>query len=236
MKAQPDIEEIGANLFLVRDSRANTLLKREGELSGNRFVLTTWRRDGLIARLRDHGFRVLTIEDRIRTLPRPPEAPVLGAPLPRTGAPRGERLSTFDTSTLSWRKPAGEAAELMLRPGEPVRRRKGRGPAEFMVVRAEHGGAGLEPLPEGRALLLAYALAAEAAPQLSAGAATAEGALVPPLDLPPDYRDVLERIARATPAGWLVSEASWSLACSLFARLGVELRAGRQLSAGGPEA
>ena len=37
-----DVEEISPGRFLVRDNRANGILKTEGELDGNRFRLTSW--------------------------------------------------------------------------------------------------------------------------------------------------------------------------------------------------
>lgn len=56
-----DIDEIAPGRFMVRDPRANTLLKREGDLEGRLFTLRSWRREGLLARLRERGFRVRTL-------------------------------------------------------------------------------------------------------------------------------------------------------------------------------
>jgi hypothetical protein len=67
-----DIEEIAPGRFIVRDARANSMLKGEGQLEGQRFTLTSQRRAGLLARLRERGFRVHSLEDRIAALPRPP--------------------------------------------------------------------------------------------------------------------------------------------------------------------
>ncbi len=227
---QPDIEEITPNHFLVRDGRANTLLKGEGELIGNRFTLTSWRRDGLLARLRERGFRVLALEDRIAALPAPPKPPPLGAPIWYPLATAAERLSRFDGTALQWLPIASEqrggVAGVMLRPGWPVRRRRGRGPAEFALV-PERAGAGLRSLSEQEALLIGYAQAAAAGPLALTARHTEEGLVLPAVELPPAYRELLARLAERHPEGLLVDDRAWPFVEALFARLGVRLTARR---------
>src|SRR5262245_39863404 len=74
----PDIEEIAPGRFIVRDLRAMPILKGEGEIHGHIFTLTSWRRAGLLARLRAIDLTVSAIEDQTSALPELPAAPVLG--------------------------------------------------------------------------------------------------------------------------------------------------------------
>jgi hypothetical protein len=154
-----DIEEIAPGRFIVRDPRAKTILKGEGDLEGQFFTLRSWRREGLLARLRGRGFRVLTIEDRIRHLP------PLPAPLP-TGSPfwlplpDDERWSVFDPQHLDWIPVPVEIrdgiAGCVIRQGQVIRRRRGRGVPRYALV-AE--GATLRTIDETEALLHGYARA-----------------------------------------------------------------------------
>jgi hypothetical protein len=66
-----DLEEIAPNRFLVHTPRINALIKGEGKIAGRMFELTGWRRDGLIARLRERGFSVRTLGDQLDKLPGP---------------------------------------------------------------------------------------------------------------------------------------------------------------------
>ncbi|MEN9936269.1 MAG: hypothetical protein RLZZ387_2848 [Chloroflexota bacterium] len=224
--ARYDLEEITAGRFIVRDPRANTLLKGEGELVGNRFILTSHRRDGLMARLRERGFRVRTLEDRLDALPQLPDPPPLGEPTWHPLSSPSERLSAFDVEQLRWapletEQRAGRSG-VLLPSGWPVRRRKGRGVPEFLLAR----GGQRQPLSEDQALLLGYALAAQRAPRLLVPLTETEGmavALLPDVDLPPRHRELLQVITRDTPAGPAVDEGSWPLAVEVFARLGVRL-------------
>src|SRR5262245_33377616 len=106
-----DLEEIAPNRFLVHNARANALLKSEGTIAGRLFELTTWRRDGLIARLRDRGFEVRTLADRLESLPSPPAPPPLGGPGWRPLASAIEHFSHFDLRRLRWHPLAPEARD-----------------------------------------------------------------------------------------------------------------------------
>jgi hypothetical protein len=221
-----DLEEIAPNRFIVRDARASTLLKGEGELAGNRFTLTSWRRAGLLARLRERGFRVMSLDDQIDGLAAPPDPPPLGPPLWRPLASPAERLSSFDVQALAWRPLEPEqrgTPGVMIRPGSPVRRRRGRGPAEFFLAHAERSGVGLRPLDEDQAILAGYAQAGAGGP-IDLHASPAEGGLLlPDLTLPPSYRSVLGRIATAGPEGWSMRVTDRPFVEALLARLGARL-------------
>ena len=73
------MDEVAPNYFALNNSHLATLLKSEGLIKGHMFELTSWRREGLLARLRERGFSVRSLADRLEALPLPP-APL--APLP----------------------------------------------------------------------------------------------------------------------------------------------------------
>lgn len=221
-----DLEEIAPNRFIVRDTRIHPLLKSEGELVGNRFTLTSWRRSGLLARLRERGFRIHTLDDDIAKLRKPPDPPPLGAPLWYPLASPAERFSTFDIPTLAWRPLQPEqrdAPGVMLRPGWPVRRRRGRGAAEFFLARVERAAAGLQPIDEEQALLIGYAHASAAGPIVLSASSDEAGLLLPTVELPPAYRAALGRLITPRPDGWLVRDTDRPFVAELFARLGVQI-------------
>jgi hypothetical protein len=224
-----DIEEIAPGRFIVRDARANNILKGEGQLEGQRFTLTSQRRAGLLARLRERGFRVHSLEDRIAALPSLPGAYPLGpAGFHPLGSPH-ERLSAFDPDTLGWHalepEPHHGTSGWWLRPGWSVRRRKGRGEADYYLARSQGSGVGLRGVSEDAALLAGYALAAaDGEIPLTAQVAGDEAAL-PDVALPPSYRRVLNLLGREERGILLVDERAWPFAQDLFARLGVDLRA-----------
>jgi hypothetical protein len=224
-----DIEEIAPGRFIVRDARANSMLKGEGQLEGQRFTLTSQRRAGLLARLRERGFRVHSLEDRIAALPRPPGAYPLGpACFQPLGSPH-ERLSAFDPDTLGWHALEPEthrgASGWWLRPGWIVRRRKGRGEADYYFVRPQGNGVGLRGVSENQALLAGYALAAADGEFPLLARIRGDMAELPDVVLPPSYRRVLDQLGREERGALLVDERAWPFAQELFARLGVDLRA-----------
>lgn len=216
-----DIDEIAPGRFMVRDSRANTLLKREGDLEGRLFTLRSWRREGLLARLRERGFRVRTLEDRIHALPPlPPPYPAGNTswhPLPAD-----ERWSVFDPQRLDWVPIPEETRNgivgCVVRQGQVIRRRRGRGIPRYALVAA---GATLRSIDETEALLRGYAQARS--PVLTARR-DGERILLPAQPLPPPYRSLLRSLAVDTIDGCpVITPDAWLLAQALYARLGVRL-------------
>jgi hypothetical protein len=219
--APADIEELRPELFVVHNPAAGPTLRGEGEREGDRFRLTTWRREGLIARLRARGFAVLTLDDQIAALPELPPAR-LGPPLTRPFA-TGERVSVFGGEPPGW-LPAPPAPDdpqaVLVREGQVIRRRKGRGPASYAL--AARGG--LRPLSEDEALRHGYAELAHEPPAPVKLLPVEQGLLLPELLLPAAHRALLGRFATRTTAGWLIQPGAEALAAALLARLKLEAR------------
>jgi hypothetical protein len=215
-----DIEELRPGLFIVHNPAAGSALRGEGERDGDRFRLTSWRRDGLMGRLRGRGFEVLTLADQIDALPSLATAVPPGSFVTRPVA-AGERISYFAGRPLGWAPaPAapGEPGSVELRVGWVIRRRRGRGPADYYRVA---GPAALAPLDEDEALLAGYAQAALDAPAPLALEPAPGGHLAPDLQLPTPYRNLLGRFADRTPDGWRVAPEALPLLADLLARLGL---------------
>ncbi|NJN66319.1 MAG: hypothetical protein HC884_06195 [Chloroflexaceae bacterium] len=224
-----DLEEIAPDRFLVRNQEARRFLKGEGDFQGVMFVLTSWRRDGLLARLRQNGLVAYTLEDQVRNLPRlPPAVPIGEArhhPLRQK-----EQLSHFDPASRTWSPVeatahlSGQAQSLAyLRVGWVVRQRRGRGIPRFARVADRHQGSGLMPLSETAALLSGYAQAANSPhPPLPV---PTEGATCyfPALELPAPHRETLRHLGTWTPQGWKMERRSVPLACEIYHLLGVHL-------------
>lgn len=216
-----DIEEMTPGRFFVRDPRAHTILKREGDLEGQFFTLRSWRREGLLARLRGRGFRVLTLEDRIRYLPPlPPPLPV--GPQFWLPLPDDERWSVFDPQRLDWVPVPVEVRDGItggvVRQGQVIRRRRGRGAARYALVAA---GATLRTVDEAAALMHGYA-------GVTMGRLTAqregERIVLPAHPLPPPHRHLLRRMAVGTTDRCLVIEPkAWALVQEIYAHLGILL-------------
>jgi hypothetical protein len=224
-----DLDEIAPNRFIVHNPHAVPLLKGEGTIAGRLFELTTWRREGLLARLRERGFGIRTIADRIGALPAPPRPHPIGEPLWRPLTSAIEHFSHFDIERLAWQPLApqahGEAAGVSLRDGWVLRRRKGRGPSAFyMAARERGGGAGLKALDETSAVLAGYALALAHDPRPWLVERRGADMLLPDVELPPPHRAALALFGRESEGSWLVDqERGWPLGRELFARLGVRL-------------
>ena len=226
-----DLDEVAPNRFAIANPHITSAIKSEGVLTGRIFELTGWRREGLIARLRERGFTVRTIADRIAALPAPPAPLPIGAPGWRPLATAIEQFGHFDLGLLRWHALAPEQREgvagVMICDGWVLRRRKGRNPATFYLAHRERGGGvGLKPLGETAALLQGYAqaLAFDARPLLVGPAGAPDGALLlPAIELPAPYRAALTLCAGHSAAGWQVERGGWPLAQELFARLGVRL-------------
>src|SRR4051812_24022979 len=97
-----DLEEIAPDRFLVHNLRAKELLKGEGTLSGRLFELTTWRREGLLARLRGRGLHVQTFADCVAALPVPTAPTQIEGVGRRPLMSPNEQISHFDLRRLRW--------------------------------------------------------------------------------------------------------------------------------------
>jgi hypothetical protein len=213
--APADFEEIRPNLFLIHNPALSPVLRGEGEREGFQFRLTSWRREGLLARLANRGFVTLTIADRIAALPSPPTVSPGALRVIHVG-PK-QQLSLLDLNVPSgWRglcpSPTGTVT---LPEKQIVRRRLGRGPAEYLRITAT----GWQTVPADEALLTAYGQLIDPPPisLTSVGG----GWLLPELPLPSNYCRVLNHIVQSHPAGWLLTNV---YACDLAELLLHKLR------------
>lgn len=222
-----DFEEISPRLFLLHTLAVKPFIKSEGKIAGNRFAQTGWRREGMLARLRQAGFRVLTLEDQIDALPAPARVSPLGAPC-RCPRRRTDRLATFDVATLAWVPLAVplDAPEVELPANTIVRRRRAGGADSYARVRCHRDGRGeLVPLDGTAALLEVYGHVCATPPAPRALTTAAGGMLLPDVPLPPAYETLLKRFATYQRGqGWRVESQSRALAHRLYARLGIPLR------------
>src|SRR5262249_53141040 len=191
-----DLEEIAPNRFLVHTPRVNALIRSEGEIAGRLFELTSWRREGMLARLRERGFEVRTLADRLEKLPGPPDAPPIGGAGWRPLSSAIEQISHFDLRGLRWRRLVPETRDgqsgVTVYDGWVLRRRKGRAASSFYLAFKERGGGiGLRPLTETDAILSGYAqaLALDSRPLLVER--RGDMLLLPNVEPPPPYREVL---------------------------------------------
>ncbi len=239
MVSQIDLEEIRPNVFLVRNAGVRPIIKREGELDGKLFRLTSWRREGMLARLALQGFAVLTLEDYVAGLPElpdvahvPPDTPTASLRISRT-----DRYSRFEPRLRDWEPltpPApstpDQPLQLQVAPGWIIRRRQGRGRSSYAQVQAKGQ---LRPLDELNALLYGYAYAAllRLPPVTIQHDPTAAQWLLPALPLPAPHRELLAKIATPAPAnhalvphGWLGAADGLALAEAVLASLGLAVQ------------
>ncbi len=209
---------------MIRDMRAMPLLRGEGEINGRIFELQTWRRDGLLARLRERGISVLTLAQKIAALPPlptpPPAGPLIWRPLAA-----GERFSSFSPATLRWEPLAEEERAgvrgVVLPAGQPLRRRRGRGPADYYLVYADrHGGAALRSLNADQALLIGYAQLPVATISVQV---SPDDLWLPPIDLPVPHHDLLRLLAVPHEKGMRFGRSALPLVSELLLRLGITL-------------
>jgi len=130
------LEECAPNVFIVHDIRVRPFLHGEGDYVGNRFVLTSWRRDGLFARIRERGLEVASLDAQIAALPALPVMPPLhDAARWHLLGHDDERWSYYDATTRAIATCAvtrhHERMGVALIPGWVVRRRRGRGAGEW---------------------------------------------------------------------------------------------------------
>ena len=226
--AKVDLEEIAPNRFLIHNPRTQAILKGEGTIAGRRFELTTWRREGLLARLRQRGFHVRTLADQLAELPALPAPAAIGGPgwWPLTSSI--ERISYFDPRDLRWQPLTPEirdgARGVAIYDGWVLRRRKGRGTAAYYLASVGRSGRiDLQPLDETKAILTGYAQARALYNRALVAARRGDTFILPDVEIPPPHRALLRRVAQQTDEGWAANQQAWPLVQDLFDRLGVRL-------------
>jgi len=223
-----DLDEIRPNRFLIHNAKSKMYLRGEGVTVGNTFELTSWRRDGLIARLRMGGFTVRTIDDRIAKLPPLPQPVPYGNEGSRELQHPKERYARFDEEHLRWHDVAHAEGTRMvqLRVGWVLRRRRGRGAADhYMATPEKPSRIGLLPCTETAALLMGYAQATAQHERTLYAELTEDGYRLPDVLLPPPHRDMLHTIVERAQGTTLVAAAGWEQAQRLFAALRLRLKA-----------
>ncbi|MEI7644806.1 MAG: hypothetical protein WCJ55_11050 [Chloroflexales bacterium] len=214
-----DFEEARPGLFIIHNPAIGPALRGEGDREGDRFTLTSWRGEGLVARLRARSFTVLTLADQAAALPGLPAVDPPGARLAHPLA-TGERISYFAATPLGW-APAPDAGPgaVSLREGWALRRRRSRGIFSYYQL----VGGSFVLHGEDAALRIGYAQAALAGASQITAAPAEGGHLLPDLPLPAAHRRILGRVAAHTPQGWLVSPEGVPAAAAILARLGIDL-------------
>ncbi len=236
-----DLDEMAPNNFIVRNERVRPLLRGEGTLDGSHFLLETWRRDGLIARIRAAGLSVRTLLDRVNALPTIPPGRTVGPQLFRPLGTAKEQWAGFDRARLRWRDlpvvthEGRQGVEVLV--DEPVRRRKSRTGGDFFVIVPQGTtGAGLLAVDEEAALLQAYALLANSREPArihftkEADLYHVKGGSVV---LPARHAETLDLLA-ASKARWTFGSATSALAERVFEKLGIVLFPGIPLATDTP--
>jgi len=192
---------------------------------GDRFTLTSQRRDGLLARLRARGFSVISLADRMSALPSLPAAIPTGTMhlLPLAAH---ERVSIFRGAPPGWQPVTATDPpphRVQLYEGWIIWKRKGRGPGSYYLV--ERGG--LRPLSRDKALLQGYAQIGAHTHVLDVVPNDQGEIALPDLPLPHDYAIVLGRIATYHDNHWLIAATDLRLVAMLLGRLGYALESTR---------
>jgi len=226
-----DLDEIQPDRFVIHNDKLRPLLRGEGVTAGRFFELVTWRRDGLIARLRMRGFEIRTIADRIAALPGLPDVAPPGELGVRALASNKERYAMFDEATLRWRELSVETidgqAAVRVHDNVALRRRKGRGKGDYYLSALVRGAQiNLLPRTETDALLHAYAQLGRrgSQPQIAA-VRRVDGMFVDrrQLTLPTPHSDALLLLAHGKAEAWTFPKAALGLAGEVFAKLGIQL-------------
>lgn len=227
----PDLDEIRPDRFVINNAKVRPILKGEGVVVGKFFELVTWRRDGLIARIRERGFNVRTIRDRIAALPvieqvRPPgEAGI------RLLTNAKERIAVFDRAELRWRDvppfEQGGKLAVQLRDGVALRRRKSRGHADYYItIQVVNDQINLLPASETTALLHAYGQIASLGPPARVRFYERGDVYIVPerqAILPPAHHEVLNLLTREKAERWTFPKAIAELVEDVFATLQIHL-------------
>ncbi len=227
-----DLDEIRPDRFIIKNDKVRPLLKGEGVTAGKFFELVTWRREGLIARIRERGFNVRTIEDRITMLAAIENVSPPGNVGLRVLSQAKERIASFERATLRWVElpiiEHNRQAAVQIRDNEPVRRRKGRGSGDYYITSLTPSGQlNLLPVAETTALIHAYSqIAVSDQPVNLPMISQADLYLVPQQQaiLPQRHRETLLTLAldKATP--WTFPQKIMPMAEAVFAKLGITLQ------------
>lgn len=216
---------------MIHNAKTRPFLRGEGMINGKFFDLQTWRSEGLFARLREAGFNVRTLADRIARLPAVADVGPAGASGVRILANAKERLGIFDHVQLRWRDlPLHEDRPTVeLHENIALRRRKGRGKADFYITAlARDHTINLLPVTETEALMHTYSqIAASNQPALIQFEQRDQAYHVPrnQLILPPPHAAALDLLGSDKALPWTFTDAtSIDLAEIVFDKLGVELR------------
>ncbi len=239
MVSRIDLEEIRPNVFLVRNAGVRPIIKSEGEFDGKLFRLTSWRREGMLARLALQGFAVQTLDDYVAGLPKLPDVAHVPPDTPTTALhiSRVDRYSRFVPHRRNWEPltPLDPSApdqplQLQVATGWIIRRRHGRGHASYAQVQAH---AQLRPLDELHALLYgyAYAMLLHLPPVIIQHDPTTAQWLLPAVLLPAPHRKLLAKIATPAPTkhalvphGWLCAADGLALAKAVLDSLGLAVQ------------
>jgi hypothetical protein len=231
MSQSPDLDEIRLNRFVVHNDKLRPFLRGEGVTVGKFFELTTWRREGLLARLRMRDFNVRTLEDRVAALPTLPTVEPLGPFGVRILSNAKERIATFDQQRLHWQEIEVEEyngkSAVRVRDHEPVRRRKSRGrPEYFLVALTSKDQINLLPVDETRALLHAYAHIAQHRAAMIYFTKQTENYYIAQQQalLPPPHREILGMLVVDKAKAWTIMPEAFDLAQEVFVKLSLQLK------------
>ena len=223
------IEEITPNHFIVNDVRVTPFLRGEGDLVGNRFTLTSWRRNGMLARIAERGLTVYALEQMIEKLPHLPMTIPIGEEVFHPQHNTTDRYSFFHPVTYSitpCEPYTHEGAEgVIMRLGTIIRVRRSRGMTEWYVCRM--GGRQLQwthPLSEQTALLHGFSQAQFEAPELTASVVDDVVSVALPA-LPDAYERLLRKCALpdAQVRAWTFPMAHAVFVVQILAHLGITL-------------
>lgn len=223
------IEEITPNHFIINDVRVTPFLRGEGDLVGNRFTLTSWRRNGMLARIAERGLSVFALEQMIEKLPHLPMAFPIGDEVFHPQHNTTDRYSYFDPTTYTITPCEPYTYEgvpgVIMRLGWIIRIRRSRGMTEWHVCRM--GGRQLQwthPLSEQSALLHGFAQAQYEAPVLRTSVDQDVVTLTLPA-LPDAYERLLRKCALANSNArvWTFPMAHAIFVVQILAELGITI-------------
>ncbi|HEY0737628.1 MAG TPA: hypothetical protein VGD69_22110 [Herpetosiphonaceae bacterium] len=227
----PDLDEIRPDRFIINNDKVRPVLRGEGVTVGKFFELVTWRREGLIGRIRMRGFNVRTLEDRVTTLRGVKSVDPPGAEGVRVLHHPKERIAHFDSARLHWCDlptiDHGGKPAVRLPVNVAIRRRKGRGHADYYITATVgHGEINFVPTKEVAALIHAYSQIAQEHTPVVRYTLADEIYTIPRQQalLPPQHQEVLEMLAVDKAEPWSIPAPVFDLAAGVFAKLGIDLQ------------